>query len=137
MIFYALSLTLIALAAAANAVMDTIRYHWPRSVFAGLKSARWRNWWFSDWLDRFEGRDPKRGIRNIHGTTIDLPAPVWDGWHAAKAVMIGCVAAALVMAQHVPSVPVYVQVGMGIGYLAVWGGVFELMFGKILMRKGK
>ncbi len=137
MIAIIISFILIVIAAAFNAVMDTIRYHWVRSIFAAIKIKWLRKWFESYWLYHMNQQDSTKGVIDIPGTKIDVPAPFWDGWHFAKAVMLLCIASSLSLliyqAKNIPQLSLLYVVGIFIGYTLIWHIVFELLFNKLFI----
>lgn len=77
-----ISLAIAFLAGALNAVHDTIRHHWPESVFVHWP-ARLRRFMESDWRERYK-REPY--IRENRKKWP--PTGIADGWHLSKTLNI-------------------------------------------------
>ena len=70
-----------------NGLMDTLEHHYPKSIFTTIKNEKIRRWFTSDWLNKYKNRDPKQELKTIFWK-IPIPAPLVDGWHFFKAMMI-------------------------------------------------
>jgi hypothetical protein len=127
------SLAMFALAAASNAVMDTLQFRYERSVFARWESCRqWLDPQVS-WRNKWKNGDPQQGEAFPLSSTALVA--VTDAWHLAKSVMLFSLAVAIV-APFTRLIrlrwPAWVLVVLGMKL--VFGLVFELLFAGILLR---
>lgn len=89
----ALGLILISLAGIAEAVMDTLQFHYSRSIFdAGRWRRFWcikwkyRSWWNPEesWKFKYKNNDSTQGAKFPGSTTIFVG--LTDGWHCFKLI---------------------------------------------------
>ena len=83
---------LIFIAAACNAVMDTVDHHFNDSIFDNIKDKKKRLWFNSNqgWRNKYVDRDVKKGrIKwTILGFKFNKPVQITDSWHFFKMLMI-------------------------------------------------
>jgi len=83
---------LIFIAAAFNAVMDTVDHHFGESIFDNIKDKKKRLWFNSNqgWRNKYVDRDVKKGrIKwSILGFKFNKPVQLTDSWHFFKMLMI-------------------------------------------------
>ena len=105
-----MSIAFFALAAFFNAVMDTLLWHFDKSVFRNLK----KEWWNPNysWMS----------VKPILGTRL-------DAWHLAKYGMLICFVGSVVTYQ-----PLLGWYDFAL-YFLIWWVVFELFYGKLLNDK--
>ncbi len=134
-----IALVLWGLAAACNAVMDTLSHHYYQSIFSGLKNSYWNP--ADSWKNKYIDRDPKRGMRKIW--LFDYPTFLTDGWHLFKSLMIFCLCGSasilyvgsreyLLLATEFPIITgavLFVSLG------TLWNIIFSLFYNRILKRK--
>lgn len=81
-------------AAICNAIMDTITYHWYKSIFNNSKFKA--IWWNPEvsWKNKYVDTDPNKPIRKIIFGLFDRPFT--DAWHTFKSLMIVFITLAMV-----------------------------------------
>lgn len=118
-----ISFLLFALAAFFNSVMDTSADHFSTSVLKMLDP----QWWNKEksrrnqYIDR-DDSNPK----NFQGKYFPF---FFDAWHSAKTLMISCLILSVWTYR-----PVFGAWDLLI-LIACWGGVFNLFYGKVLVRE--
>ena len=128
-----ISLVLMVIAGALNAVMDKIAFSFKTSVFKNLNpmfwdiKQSWKNQWswplapYSSWY--YFGLYKPRWKENFPYSITFL---VWatDAWHLAKALMLGCIGAAIGF--HTPVVSWIVDGGiMVIMFTTTFTGLYD------------
>lgn len=126
-----LSLLLLAIMAAANAVMDKLWFHYDRSIWADSEH---RQFW-----------DPRRSWKNKYkadGKTPRYPGAttwlVWltDGWHMAKTIFTACMAAIPTLwTVHAWALPWWWGVIIWLTARWIFGAVFHAFFHDVLEKK--
>jgi len=135
--------SLVALSAEMDAVMDTLWHHYDRSIFKNADRMFWdpKISWRNEYIDHkpSEGR-----IKwNVLGITINKPVQISDGWHIAKTIKIICLMSATTLAYFAQVVPVLEgnrdSFVLFIALLTVLGtirnSVFSLFYDKLLIDK--
>ncbi|MBU2052486.1 hypothetical protein KKH13_04755 [Patescibacteria group bacterium] len=77
-----------------SGLMDTLDFHWIRSVFWSLPDGSLKRWLERDWLNKYVRRNPKLGKIKLLGI-LPMPDAISDGWHTAKSIKIACILAAV------------------------------------------
>lgn len=127
-----LCLGLIALASAANAVMDTLSFRYDRSVFASLSERQWFDPQLS-WRNKWKNGDPKQGDAFPLSSTALVA--VTDAWHAAKAIAIFSILLAILLPfTLVFKLPWFAWIGILFGMKLLYGVMFEGLFAHLLIR---
>lgn len=122
-----ISLILVMLAAICNAVMDTISFHYIKSIFSKLN----RQWWdpYVSWKNKYIDWDRgKRAEKTIWG--IKYPTALTDAWHFFKSTMIVLMVLAIVL--YTPFINPFIDfmiIGLG------WNISFNLFYNKIFRLK--
>jgi hypothetical protein len=134
MILLIISTLFVCIAAASNAVMDKLQFHFYKSIF---KSDKFDNWYWdpsSSWLNKYVDKNVHKGI--IKWGIFDKPVCLTDAWHLFKTIMIFSIFISLTC---VLFIDVQVDLLVGILYFCVmgtiWNLVFNLFFNKLLVRK--
>lgn len=127
------TLLMLALAAGCNAVMDTLQFHYDRSVFARWEAHRhWLDPRLS-WRNKWRNGDPKQGEAFLLSSTSLVG--VTDAWHCAKSLWTACIMLAII-APFTKLVRLrwwgWALVFCGLEIL--YGGLFELLFSRGLAR---
>ena len=111
-----ISFLLWILAAVANSVQDTLAHHFDRSVFALIHNEALREWFRSDWIQKYK-----------------YFLGIYDGWHTFKALMLVSIVGAIItfpdFSKRIKNVP------LAIFLILVWWIVFELFYSEILLVK--
>lgn len=126
------SLTLIALASGANAVMDTLSFRFEQSVFAALPN---RQWWDpqQSWPNKWKNGDRHQGEAFPLSSTALVATT--DAWHLAKAIAIlSLIAAVILPFTLIWKLPWFGWVAVAIGIKLLYGLVFEGLFAHALIR---
>jgi len=128
-----ISLLLFLIAAILNAVMDTLAHHHSSSIF---KTNNTYSFWGANmWTRKYKDNNPGAGPR-FWGSTRWFVF-VTDGWHLVQWLMISCIVASIItFPEHIitgwdAALAVFLVFRVG------WGLVFELFYGKLLLRKKK
>jgi hypothetical protein len=126
-------LLLLAIAAGANAVMDTLSFRYERSIFACQGPARaWLDPQLS-WGNKWRNGEPAQG-ENFPLSSTALVA-LTDAWHLAKAVMLLSLLLAILLPWTLlVDLPWWHWLGVLLGLKLLWGAVFEGAFGWLLLR---
>lgn len=120
----------LVLAAGANAVMDALSFRYDRSVFAACPGRQWLDPHLS-WRNKWHDGDPARGEAFPLSSTALVAAT--DAWHAAKAVMLLALFAAVLLPCTLAwSLPWPAWLGLLLGMKLLWGLVFETLFARVL-----
>lgn len=107
---------LIIIAAISNAVMDTIKHHWSKSIFKDFRNFWF--WWFHvlgwkwKYVD-FDSGSRERVKWNILGIKINKPVQLTNAWHFFKMIMLLCL-----IATPITYEPVFEK------WLGFYGGAF-------------
>ena len=127
------TLLMLMCAATLNAVMDTLQFHYDRSVFAPMKAHRpWLDPRVS-WRNKWRDGDPKQGEAfPLSSTSL---VGLTDAWHCAKSLWIACMLLAIIA-------PFTALVRLrwwawGLVFLGaevLYGGWFEVLFARVLTR---
>jgi hypothetical protein len=122
------SALMLMLAAAANATMDKLSFHYEETIFA-RQSPAWQQWANPaiSWHNKWKNGDRSQGEAfPLSSTTM-----VWttDAWHLAKTIMLSCVVLAiLVPFCELVRAPWWAWVLVFFGLSMLWGFVFEFLF---------
>lgn len=76
-----IGLILIAISAIAEAIMDTLQFHYDNSIFKRFKNQRFWYPGFS-WMNKWKEGDPNKGERFLGSSTIFVAFT--DAWHLFK-----------------------------------------------------
>lgn len=140
-----LDFLLIIIAAACNALIDTVDHHFSTSIFDYIKKPKWRLWFNSDqgWKNKYIDRDPKRGLVqwSIFGYKFNKPVQLSDSWHFFKMFMIFIIC--LIPAMHVlPSTIYYFNIAPIFNILihwavlgTLWNVSFSSFYNRFFMKK--
>jgi hypothetical protein len=138
MIYAVLTVICLMVAAVGKAAMDTLRFHFDRSIFS-----RWENQYFVDpaisWRNKYKNHDPAQGERFPGSTTIFVFTT--DLWHLSQFVFLRLFFAA-VITYHLSGgiTSLFIDLGpygLAIDYLGlsiVFGATFQIMYGKIFIK---
>lgn len=74
------------------AVMDTLSFHFKKSIYEDKKNQQWWNP-LKSWQNKYSSLDPL--IRKKILKYIPIPVAVTDAWHAAKSLSLTCLFAAI------------------------------------------
>lgn len=107
-----LSLILWSLAAALNALMDTLKDHFGVSIFKNLNPEFWNP--VVSWNKSY----------NLFGSWGGSRWISLDAWHISKFLMLGCLAGAVVTST--------LTIPWIIGLSLIWGIIFELFYSYLL-----
>ena len=112
----AIALVLVFIAAASNAVMDTLAHHYNKSVFLGLDEKFWK---------------PGVSWRRKYEISRWIPDSLSDGWHIFKTLMIfALVGLALVQ----PPSQEWYRLASFYGLLGLtWNWIFNLFYNELLI----
>lgn len=123
-----ISVILIMVAAACNAVMDTCAHHYTKSIFKKLTPMFWNA--EISWRNKYNAWNPKYGRKRwvLCGGKIKILKPVHftDAWHLFKSTMIALLISAIVF--YKPIVNCYVDIAI-LG--TAWNLAFSLFYNRI------
>jgi len=131
-----LSMLFFLLAGLCNGCMDLIKDHFKRSIFAKVRYKGLRKWFYSDWHDHYIDGNPRNGVvklfEHVFGWQapgflgrIPCPAPLWDGWHFFKFLMLIFLYATIAVWFPVSFI---MTVLLGILFFLIWGFGFNIMY---------
>ena len=88
------SLLCLIMAALCNSVMDTLQFHYSKSVFAKAPELSQR-WWNPavSWKNKYQDRDVTRGEAFPFSSTALVGFT--DAWHFFKSIMLDCIILAI------------------------------------------
>lgn len=149
-----ISLIFFCMAAICSASIDTLEFHFDKSVFNYYRCNL--NWWNPtySWYNKYKGRNPQKGLRKW----LWFDVPFTDAWHTFKSLMIVfiCLSIATINTNYeigtLFETTTYQThfdlVGHGalvdktidtvlvvVIYGIVWNVVFNLFYNKILIKK--
>lgn len=128
-----ISLLLFLIAAILNAVMDTLAHHHGSSIFKTNRNYSF--WGANSWTRKYKDNNPGAGSR-FWGSTTFLVF-LTDGWHLSQWLMISCMVGAIIA---FPSKIINgwdAIIAVFLVFRVGWGLIFELFYGKLLLRKKK
>jgi len=125
-----LSILLFMIAAASNAVMDTLVHHYTTSVFWNKNATFWDP--SISWKNKYVDSDPTKPQRSI-------PVAFTDAWHCFKSIMIVCLCATIALVGYIAhtatiELPWYCFVLMFCVSGCLWNVVFSLFYDRILRK---
>jgi len=109
-----------------DSFMDILQYRFDQSFFASLDNQFWNP--KISWMNKWKDGCPKFGPRFLGSTTVFVF--LTDGWHLSKTLMILCFSGAIV--SYTPLLGTWLDVVL---FYTLFGAVFQLFFGKILIKK--
>lgn len=123
---------MLALAAASNAVMDTLFTRYDRSVFAHFTDQRqWLDPRIS-WVNKWKDGDPKKGETFPLSSTVLVSTT--DAWHLAKALTILFLSLALIAPwTHLVRLRWWAWLAILAVVHLIYGLVFESLFAHLLV----
>ena len=135
-----ISLILIALAAACNALIDTLAHHFDQSIFSKLNYLFWNP--HHSWRNKYIDGQVKNGHRMIW--IFKYPAALTDAWHLFKSIMLALLIAAVVcydplvsplmikaVRVNVDWTPFLIRFADFVGFGIVWILVFNECYNKL------
>lgn len=120
---YTIVIILVTLAALSNAVMDTIKDKFDKSIFKDMDRVFWdaRISWMNKWVDGDKTKG--RTYWKVLGIKIIKPAIITDAWHLFKFLMQLCLATAFgILTPYFLGLPIF---------FICWFLGFELPYPKI------
>jgi hypothetical protein len=131
-----LSIIFLSLAGICNAIMDTILFHWDKSIFKGSKLEWWANpevSYKNKWKNHSNSEDGEKfpGSSTIFVFITDL-------WHFAQSFMITFFVLGVLFYDGIVVIKGYPLVSLLIDFVilkGVFSLTFELFWSKILKKK--
>lgn len=131
-----LSILFLSLAGICNAIMDSILFHWDKSIFKGSKLEWWANpevSYKNKWKNHSNSEDGEKfpGSSTIFVFITDL-------WHFAQSFMITFFVLGVLLYDGIVVIKGYPLVSLLIDFVilkGVFSLTFELFWGKILKKK--
>ena len=131
-----LSILFLSLAGICNAIMDTILFHWDKSIFKGSKLEWWANpavSYKNKWKNHSNSEDGEKfpGSSTIFVWVTDL-------WHFAQSFMITFFVLGVLFYDGIVVIEGYPLVSLLIDFIilkSVFSLTFELFWSKILKKK--
>tara|TARA_B100000497_G_scaffold93417_1_gene104504 strand:- start:676 stop:1074 length:399 start_codon:yes stop_codon:yes gene_type:complete len=131
-----LSILFLLLAGICNAIMDSILFHWEKSIFKGSKLEWWANpkvSYKNKWKNYSNSEDGEKfpGSSTIFVWVTDL-------WHFAQSFMITFFVLGVLFYDSIVVIKGYPLVSLLIDFVilkGVFSLTFELFWGKILKKK--
>jgi len=122
------------LAAASNAVCDTLVHHFPNSIFAKMSRFFW--WPEISWRNKYIMDDPSKGKIKWFWGLMDKPVFLTDGWHLFKSLMIVFICLSIAFADGIYSNPKwYSYIVIVVVFGTFWNLTFNLFYNHLLIRK--
>lgn len=120
------SLLLLSLASACNAVMDICSHKFSISIFKNLTP----QWWDAaiSWKNKYINATPDLGLRKLFWR-INYPVQLTDAWHLFKTIMIVLICLAIVFYKQMFNWWVDILI-LG----TVWNCTFSLFYNKFLIK---
>lgn len=116
------------LAAACNAVMDTIAFKYKRSIFNNLNQHYWNP--AKSWRNKYKDKMVFKGPAFIGSTTVF--SFLTDAWHLFQFLSNSFLALSVVIIYHETVNPnLWYNLGVFIILKVTWGIVFETLYGKL------
>ncbi len=109
-----IGLFLIILSGIAEAIMDTLQFHYDNSIFKKFKNQRFWYPGFS-WMNKWKDGDPKNGERFLGSSTIFVGFT--DAWHLFKLIHNQTLFLGLLFI-----------VGLSLNYI-LWFSIARILFG--------
>ena len=131
-----LSILFLSLAGICNAIMDTILFHWDKSIFKGSKLEWWANPEVS-YKNKWKNNSNSLGGEKFPGSSTVF---VWvtDLWHFAQSFMITFFVLGVLFYDSIVVIKGYPLVSLLIDFVilkGVFSLTFELFWSKILKKK--
>lgn len=124
------SATLIVLSAISEAIVDTISFHYNKSIFTKIKNpGYWNPEW--SWRNKYKHYDPKFGERFFQSSGLFVF--ITDAWHLFKMLSKFFIWIGLLSLAFIDN-PMKVFI-IGIGLKIVHQSVFHLFFTYLLLKK--
>lgn len=120
---------LIIISGFANAVMDTLQFHYSKSIFKKFKNQQWWNPAIS-WKNKYKNNDPNDGSKFFGSTTFLVF--VTDAWHFFQFLFLTAIQFCILIGINI-SIPFEWWYWI-VGYLLIkiiFGTAFELFYQKI------
>jgi len=123
-----MSTLLVILASIFNSIMDVLSFRYNTSIFSN--HPKWKQYLDPSvsWKNKYKNGDPSQGPRFFGSETFLVF--LTDGWHLSKTLMILCFSGAIV--SYTPLLGTWLDVVL---FYTLFGTVFQLFFGKILIKK--
>jgi len=122
------SVTMLVLAAAANAAMDKLSFRYSESIFA-RQPATYQHWLNPaiSWPNKWKNGDRRQGEAfPLSSTTL---VGLTDAWHFFKSIMLVCFALAILAPfRKLAPAPWWAWILIFLGVSLLWGVVFEVLF---------
>lgn len=118
----------LCIAGLSKAVMDTLQFHYGRSIFADCGT-----WWNpkESWKNKYKHNNPSLGPKFPGSTTIF----VWvtDAWHFFQMIFLSSIQISIILPFTLLfSLPIFWWILIFFGIKLIFGAVFELFYKKIL-----
>lgn len=113
---------LISIAAACNAVMDKVSFHYSHSIFANLNELFWNP--NLSWKNKYKNGDQEQGERFPFSATALVMFT--DAWHLFKSIMITALVTAIIVS--IPGIKELWYIGAWLGARLLYAVVFHLFF---------
>ncbi|MCK9293276.1 hypothetical protein M0P25_04335 [archaeon] len=124
---------LLLISSIAKAVMDVVDFKFESSIFANIKSEKWRYWFCQDqgWKNKYKDRDPEKGPAFLGSTTVF----VWvtDAWHFFQMIQLTCYDLCIAICfvifvgisfWYIPLIVILFKIWKGLIFEAFWSEVF-------------
>jgi hypothetical protein len=125
-------LSLWALAAVCNAVMDVLAFKFKTSVFKNMNPNYWNP--AKSWRNKYKQKMPFKGPAFIGSTTF--LSFLTDAWHLFQFLSNTFLAlSVLVVFLHYTTISWWAGLAIFLGMKLTWGVFFELFYGRIFRKK--
>lgn len=125
------SLIFFCLAAICSACIDTLEFHFDKSVFNYYRCNL--NWWNPtySWYNKYKGRNPQKGLRKW----LWFDVPCVDAWHTFKSLMIVFICLSIAFFRMPVPETWYNIMLIFVVFGVFWNLTFNLFYNKILIKK--
>jgi hypothetical protein len=133
-----IAIILWSLAGAAEAVMETLQFHFSISVFADKNPLFWNP--KESWRNKYKDGDPNKGPKFFLSTSSLVF--LTDGFHLAQFIQLSAIRTSLVLLAStfltIPYTPLWnaaVWAGIWIALVLPFSGAFHLLYSYLLVKK--
>lgn len=125
-----LSLIFVIFAAIFKAIIDTLQFHYNKSIFIKRKM---QNWWNPEisWMNKYKDHDVSKGEAFLGSTTIFCW--ITDAWHFFQSLYLNFIFLAIVFFDPIIKTEILIWnlIISFIIYRVTFGFIFEILFRKL------
>jgi hypothetical protein len=121
---------LLILSSIGKAIMDSLQFHFDRSIFNSLSNQYWNP--EVSWRNKYKDGDPTKGARFFGSTTFLVF--ITDGWHLSQFIFLNFFMLALVNYKYTSSYDSLIDFLL---FSLIFKGVFEIFYSQVFYKKIK